>query len=283
MSTLEDFKIQFSEELSSLYSAAEKSILLDIFAQHILETDRLTLRNSANVELLPEQEKKFQKVLAALKKGQPYQQILGKADFFGMTFFINEHVLIPRPETEELLELAVAKIKVQGFNLSDLKILDIGTGSGVIPIVLKKYFPESEITSIDISERALSVAKKNAKIHQTVINFAQKDYLNTEILDKYHVIISNPPYIGRNETEEIAASVQDFEPKIALFSPVEDPLIFYRKIAQDCQKNLQKSGLLFLEINQKLGLETRELFQNFSEKKLIKDLSGNDRFIFAVR
>jgi release factor glutamine methyltransferase len=192
-------------------------------------------------------------------------------------------VLIPRPETEELLEIAIDKIKNQFVILNDIKktikILDIGTGSGIIPITLKKHFPEAEVSAMDISEKALEIAKKNATFHQTEINFIEADYLNDELAEKYDVIISNPPYIGIEENVEIAASVKDFEPNIALFSPTKDALLFYRKIAKDCLNYLNENGLFFLEINQKLGNETLDLFQEFSEKKLIKDLSDNDRFV----
>ncbi len=222
--------------------------------------------------------------MSELKTGKPYQHILGETEFYGMTFFVNENVLIPRPETEELLEIAINKIQSSGLKLQGLKILDIGTGSGVIPLVLKKQFPNAYISSIDFSEKALEVAKRNASFHQLDINLIHADYLNFDLNEMYDVIISNPPYIGIEEDDEIADSVKGFEPTMALFSPTSDALIFYRKIAKDAEKHLNKNGFLFLEINQKLGCETLELYQNiFSNAELIKDISGNDRFIFAVR
>jgi len=139
------------------------------------------------------------------------------------------------------------------------------------------------VSSIDFSEKALVTAKKNADFHQLEINFIHADYLSLDLDQKFDVIISNPPYIGIDEANDIADSVKEFEPKMALFSPTSDALIFYRKIAEDSKKYLNKNGLLFLEINQKLGEETLELYQDFSHSELIKDLSGNDRFIFGIK
>ena len=148
--------------------------------------------------------------------------------------------------------------------------------------MLKKYFPESEISAIDFSENALKTAKRNADFHQVEINFIQQDYLNEELNEIYDVIISNPPYIGIDEESEIADSVKQFEPTIALFSPTSNALIFYEKIAKDCENYLAENGLVFLEINQKLGAETRKLFLDvLSEVELMQDLSGNDRFVWG--
>ena len=314
--TVSGMKSKFHEELSEQYSKSEIEELFSIFCEHFLNLNKIELRNSFENNLSVIDSEKFLNSVSELKTGRPFQQILGETEFYGMKFFVNEHVLIPRPETEELLELAIAKIKkyisaAQYLYLRSneteykwgeeakhfqpkkdvrktLKILDIGTGSGIIPIVLKKHFPEAEVTSIDISFEALEVAKKNAEFHQTEIMFVQKDYLN-EVFDSaeadneiYDVIISNPPYIGIDENIEIEDSVKGFEPNLALFSPTSDPLIFYRKIAADCKKHLKENGFLFLEINQKLGKETLQLYQEyFSDVELLKDISGNDRMIFG--
>lgn len=265
----QDYFPSFSEALATIYSKEESRILYRYFLEDFKER---------KVENLASE---FEKVTKELKKGKPYQQILGYTEFYGNRFFVDENVLIPRPETEELLELAINKIRDSRFEIRDFKILDVGTGSGIIPITLKKYFPDAEISAIDISEKALEIAQKNANFHQTEINFIQADYLNTDLTEKYDVIISNPPYIGIDENIEIEDSVKGFEPNIALFSPTQDALIFYRKIAKDCENHLNENGLFFLEINQKLGNETLELFKNFSESELVKDLSGNDRFVMG--
>ena len=265
----QDYFPLFSEALATIYSKEESRILYRYFLEDFQERK---LENLAS---------EFEKVTEELKKGKPYQQILGYTEFYGNRFFVDENVLIPRPETEELLELAISKIKNLKSKIQNLKLLDVGTGSGIIPITLKKHFPDAEISAIDISEKALEIAQKNADFHQTEIKFLKADYLNTDLTEKYDVIISNPPYIGIDENTEIEDSVKGFEPNIALFSPTSDALIFYRKIAKDCENHLNENGLFFLEINQKLGNETLELFKNFSESELVKDLSGNDRFVMG--
>jgi len=298
--TISDLKILFQNELSELYSKSEIKELFSIFCEHYLQLNKVELRINLEKELPKSDSQKFAQAISEVKTGKPFQQILGETEFFGMKFFVNEHVLIPRPETEELLELAINKIKEkrqkkqkvfdsaqtdnsQSLKLSNsqLKILDIGTGSGIIPIVLKKHFPDVEVSAIDISVDALKIANRNADFHKVEISFIQKDYLSEKQDDIYDIIISNPPYIGIEENIEIEDSVKGFEPNIALFSPTSDALVFYKKIAEDSLNYLSENGMIFLEINQKLGKETLELFQSFSESVLFKDISGNDRIIFA--
>ncbi|WP_428069010.1 peptide chain release factor N(5)-glutamine methyltransferase [Chryseobacterium gambrini] len=280
--TISELKNYFKTELSTLYTDSESAFLSSIFIEKIVGFDTFQQRRFAEHELLSEDEKRLLEVISELKTSKPYQHILGETDFYGMTFFVNENVLIPRPETEELLELAIKKIKSSASDIQGLKILDIGTGSGIIPLVLKKHFPQAEVNSIDASEKALEVARKNAAFHQLTINFIHADYLNFDLKENFDIIISNPPYIGIDEEKEIEHSVKGFEPTMALFSPTSDALIFYRKIAEDSKKYLNKNGLLFLEINQKLGSETLDLYvNNFEEVALIKDLSENDRFVFG--
>lgn len=279
--TISAFKKYFKTELSGLYTESESMFLSSLFIQQIVGFDPFQQRRSSEQELLTDDEEKLCLLVSELKTGRPYQQILGETEFYGMKFFVDENVLIPRPETEELLEIAIREIKDSKFKIQDLKILDIGTGSGVIPLVLKKHFPEAKVSSIDFSEKALKTAKKNAEYHQLEIQFIHADYLNSELAENYDIIISNPPYIGIEEEIEIADSVKEFEPTMALFSPTSDALIFYRKIAEDAKRYLNEDGLLFLEINQKLGPETLELYQGFSNAQLLKDLSENDRFIYG--
>ncbi len=281
--TISEFKTHFKKELSGLYTDSENRFLSSIFVQQIVGFNPFYQRRFSDQELLTDDEEQLLQAVSALKTGRPYQHVLGETEFYGMSFFVNEHVLIPRPETEELLEFAIKKIRQYELTCTeDLRILDIGTGSGVIPLVLKKHFPYARISSVDFSEKALETAKRNADFHRMEINFIHADYLNFQPDEMFDIIISNPPYIGIDEEYEIEHSVKGFEPMMALFSPTSDALIFYRKIAKDAKKHLQDTGLLFLEINQKLGPETLELYTPyFSEAELIRDLSENDRFIFG--
>lgn len=281
--TISAFKKYFKAELSDLYTESESAFLISLFIQKIAGFNSFEQRRFSEQELLKDDEQELCSMVSELKTGKPYQQIIGETEFYGMTFLVDEHVLIPRPETEELLEIAIREIQNSGNKDSELKILDVGTGSGVIPLVLKKHFPEAAITSIDFSEKALETAKRNADYLQLDVKFIHADYLNTQLTEEYDVIISNPPYIGIEEETEIEYSVKGFEPKMALFSPTSDALIFYKKIAEDSREHLKKNGLLFLEINQKLGSETLELYQHFTNAQLLKDLSENDRFIYGKK
>ncbi len=270
--TLHQIQELFYTGLTSYYTRAESRIIFNAVAEKILKTKLRTDREEVSEKVMSH----FGEMLEALQSGKPYQQAIGETEFYGLTFKVNEHVLIPRPETEELLELALRQLR----DKTKLKILDIGTGSGIIPVVLKKYLPDAEVFAVDISSEALQIASENAKLQEVDIKFSQMDYLRTEQKGQYDVIISNPPYIGLDEEADIFSGVKDFEPTIALFAPVPDALVFYRKIAEDCKIFLKKGGFIFLEINQLLGPETLALFAPVLEEvSLLKDLSGNDRFV----
>lgn len=280
--TYQDYRIYFKKEVSENYTDAESSILFDIFVQHLTDWNKVELRKAMTQKVEEKNSGKLQHIINELKTGKPYQQILGETEFYGLKFFVDEHVLIPRPETEELLELAIKKMQDPRCKMQNLKILDIGTGSGIIPIILKKHFPDAEVWAIDFSENALKTAKRNADLHKVEINFTHQDYLKANLTVVYDVIISNPPYIGMEEEDEIGKSVKEFEPKMALFSPTSNALIFYEKIAEDCKNHLSENGLVFLEINQKLGKETLKLFTDvLLEAELMKDLSGNERIVWG--
>ena len=279
---ISELKEFFKNQLSEIYTDSEISELFSIFCNQILGMDKFELRISQHHIISEEQTRVFKQLISELKTGKPYQQILGKTEFYGLQFFVDENVLIPRPETEELLELAIREI--EKFNLKDLKIIDIGTGSGIIPIVLKNKFPQAKVSAIDFSEKALETAKKNADFHKLDIKFIHQNYLQENLSEVYDVIISNPPYIGTDEETDIADSVKEFEPKMALFSPTSNALIFYEKIADDCKNHLAENGMVFLEINQKLGNETKALFKDvLSKVYLVKDISGNDRFVWGKK
>jgi len=280
--TINQVKNLFSEELQSLYTSVECEELFFIFCEKILNLNKIDIRSQLENSISAENQKEFLKIISILKEGKPYQQILGETYFYGNRFFVDENVLIPRPETEELIELI--ENKLSHLKKEKLKILDVGTGSGCISISLAKIFPNAEVSSIDISEKALNIAKKNADFHKVKINFIQKDYLNEKLDEIYDIIVSNPPYIDVLEKEEISYSVKNFEPNIALFAPENRVLAFYEKIAKDSENHLKKEGSVFLEINQKLGKETLQLFQDvLTKSELVKDLSENDRFVIGEK
>jgi len=280
--TINQVKNLFSEELQSLYTSVECEELFFIFCEKILNLNKIDIRSQLENSISAENQNEFLKIISILKEGKPYQQILGETYFYGNRFFVDENVLIPRPETEELIELIESRLS--HLKKEKLKILDVGTGSGCISISLAKIFPNAEVSSIDISEKALNVAQKNADFHKVKVNFIQKDYLNEKLDEIYDIIVSNPPYIDVFEREEIPYSVKNFEPNIALFAPENRVLAFYEKIAQDSENHLKKGGFIFLEINQKLGKETLQLFQDvLAKSELIKDLSENDRFVIGEK
>ena len=220
-----------------------------------------------------------------LKNEEPIQYILGKTEFYGFPFLVDKNTLIPRPETEELVTWVVDEAaKLQSYKDAKLSILDIGTGTGCIPISLAKHLPNATISAIDVSKNALKVAKQNAVLNDVKINFLLKDILKTENLNQlFNVIVSNPPYVRELEKAAIKNNVLENEPHLALFVEDENPLIFYKKIAELAKTHLTKNGLLFFEINQYLGKETVLMLEEkgFKNIELKKDLFGNNRMIKA--
>ena len=220
-------------------------------------------------------------VLEKLKTQIPIQYILGTTHFYGLEFTVDENVLIPRPETQELVDWII-KLNCRISNNKNIKILDIGTGSGCIAISLANNIPDSEVFAIDISEKALDVAKKNAILNKVPVTMLHKNILETTDLNqKFDIIVSNPPYVRNIEKSEIKPNVLDNEPHLALFVSDTEPLIFYKKIAELAAANLKINGQLFFEINQYLGKETQDLLKSIGLKniELRKDIYGNDRMI----
>ncbi|GAA6772919.1 peptide chain release factor N(5)-glutamine methyltransferase [Flavobacterium sp. CGRL2] len=223
----------------------------------------------------------WDELLKQLKKEVPIQYLLGKTNFYGLDFEVNENVLIPRPETEELVEWIINE-NSNPDKSKKTKILDIGTGSGCIAISLAKNLPNAEVYGIDVSKKAIETAKRNAVKNNVDVTFVLLDILETEELRcNFDIIVSNPPYVRNLEKEEIKKNVLDYEPHLALFVEDNDALIFYKKIASLAQKRLFEKGKLYFEINQYLGKEMIELLENmdFKNVELRKDIYDNDRMI----
>jgi release factor glutamine methyltransferase len=214
---------------------------------------------------------------------KPVQYVLGEAWFYHMKLKVNGHVLIPRPETEELVEQL---IKDRKSKLTDPAILDIGTGSGCIPIAIKKNLPASIVTGIDISKDALILAKENATLHNAHISFKQVDFLDETAwsgLGLFDIIISNPPYIPVHEKEKLGKNVTDFEPHLALFVPGNSPLVFYEKIAAFGRDHLLPNGKIYLEIHEDFAKETAALFmKNYQTVMIKKDMYGKERMLLIT-
>lgn len=281
---LKNYKSEFIKALSSLYDEMEIESFFYIILEQFHNKKRIDLALQPEMEMDALQLLRWETVLSELKKEKPIQYILGETEFYGLRFRVNENTLIPRPETEELVELIISDNQITK-NTNSLTILDIGTGSGCIAISLAKNLSNAKVSAIDVSEKALEMAKKNAEINEVNVNFILADVLKLSTLqEKYDVIVSNPPYVRNLEKHEIKPNVLEFEPHLALFVEDDDALIFYRKIAELALKNVSENGKLYFEINQYLGKETVELLENlgFKNVKLIKDIYENDRMVCAT-
>jgi release factor glutamine methyltransferase len=278
---IKQYRTYFIQELSSFYDAyeAESFFYLILEDRHKLRQIDLALNHGLNFS--EAHIATWSVFLDQLKKEVPVQYLLGKTNFYGLDFEVNENVLIPRPETEELVEWIINE-NANTDKSKKLKILDIGTGSGCIAVSLAKNLPNAEVYAIDVSKKALETAKRNAVNNNVEVTFMFQDILELEALKyNFDIIVSNPPYVRNLEKAEIKKNVLEYEPHLALFVDDHDALIFYKKIASLAQKNLLKNGQLFFEINQYLGQEMTDLLENmnFRNTELRKDIYDNDRMI----
>ncbi len=278
---IKDIKSHYLSLLQKNFSNEESQYLINLL---LIEYSDYSKHEIFLYPEKPLSESELLKVHFAVKdllKDKPIQYILGEVDFVDVKLTLNESVLIPRPETEELVELICNDHKDK--KEKSLKILDIGTGSGAIAIALKKYFINAELTALDISEEALKVAHRNAEDNNVEINFLKKDILKEGIEDlgNYDLIVSNPPYVRELEKKEIKKNVLDYEPSLALFVPDHDALVFYQRIADLSNLILKNRGSIYLEINQYLANETKALFTSFNEVNVKKDFRGNNRFLIV--
>lgn len=277
--TVKDLEHEFSTAISPVYGTEEALQLFYLAAEHISGLSRMQLLIKKDMEISMKQYHDYEHILAELKQGRPIQHILSYAWFYGLKFRVNSAVLIPRPETEELVSWIISLVKELKTPVSDL--IDIGTGSGCIAITLKKELAHLSVSALDISVQALAVARENAVSNQTEINFIHADILSWDTETKYDVIVSNPPYIKEDERAEMSTRVLDHEPHTALFVTDENPLIFYKSIADLAINHLRAEGQLFFEINEYLGNETVEMLfaKGFKNIALKKDMQGKNRMI----
>ncbi|MEM8762766.1 MAG: peptide chain release factor N(5)-glutamine methyltransferase [Bacteroidota bacterium] len=281
---LKEIKTLFHVELSSSYPREEIDSFFFLTVEHFLDLPRFILAIQPEHSLTKEEGTPLFETLAKLKTNEPIQYILGETEFMGMSFVVNASVLIPRPETEELVRWIVEEVnKSMG---ETIRMLDIGTGSGCIAVSLAKNLPNARLSALDVSEEALLVAQENAKSHQVEVSFQLADVLDTslQIDGNFNVMVSNPPYVRELEQQEMKQNVTAFEPHQALYVSDDNPLVFYKSINQLAKRHLTSGGMLFYEINQYLANEMRGLMEEdgFSEIEIRKDIFGNFRMLKAT-
>ena len=253
-----DCRKYYASELERIYGSDEANALIMILLEHYFGIDRVKIAMDPELRLSESELLTLHFAVKELLKNKPIQYILGETEFCGMRFLVEEGVLIPRPETEEMVQFLAV-----GYWPLAVKILDIGTGSGCIAISLAKLLKDSDVTAVDVSEKALEIAKKNAAANGVNVRFVLDDIFNPQnpelTENKYDIIVSNPPYVCESEKKEMRANVLDYEPSSALFVSDSDPLIFYRKILEFAQKALNPNGEIWFEINEKFGNEMKNL------------------------
>ena len=279
---LKEIHATFVAQLSAHYEKNEAVAIAKLAFESILKKNSTTLIINQSYIINNEEAAQLLDALTLLKKNMPIQYVLGKAWFYNLLFDVNNAVLIPRPETEELVQIVLAYLK----NNSKKTMIDIGTGSGCIPIAIKKNSPFTYIDAIDISETALQLATQNALTMQCNINFKKIDFLdekNYANLPVYDIIVSNPPYIPFSEKQHLHKNVAAHEPTLALFVPDTDPLIFYRKIKIFAEKNLSAQGVIFLEVHENLAMQTAALFENaMYSVEIKKDMQAKNRMLIIT-
>ncbi|AXT54779.1 peptide chain release factor N(5)-glutamine methyltransferase [Aquimarina sp. AD1] len=280
---IKDLRKDFIDSLAGLYNREEVESFFYMLSEKYLDMRRVDIALALGNEVNDDKISCFATAKERLFNQDPIQYIIGDTEFYGLLFKVNKNVLIPRPETEELVDWIIKNQEGEKRNRK-LKIIDIGTGSGCIAISLAKNIPNSEVYAIDVSEKALEIARLNAADNDVEVNFIKANALELDSLDgDYDVIVSNPPYVRELEKKEIQPNVLDNEPHLALFVSDENPLIFYKKITELAKSSLALGGLLYFEINQYLGKETKVMIQEqgYQAVNLRKDLYGNDRMIQA--
>ena len=282
---LKELQHHFHKELDIIYGRDEVQSFFKLLIEHILNYKpiEIVLHSERPISIVDQE--RFNDTIIRLKQEEPIQYIIGETEFFGLPFKVNPSTLIPRPETEELVQWIIEDLKLANFQ--NLKILDIGTGSGCIAISLAKNLPNARVHATDVSKEALKVAQENAILNQVEVECIESDILavrHTE-LHKYDIIVSNPPYVRALEKSTIKNNVLKHEPHLALFVENEDPLLFYKAICEFAVYNLKAKGSLFFEINQYLGTDMKQLLNtfNFESVELRQDIFGNDRMLKSIK
>jgi len=279
---LKDLRTIFDDALVSTYGLEETRSFFSLLTDHYFGFSKFILAIAPDTSLNEHQAATMLQALKELKQQKPIQHIIGHTYFMDLKFSVNQHTLIPRPETEELVRWVLDDYTSR--SIKNLTVLDIGTGSGCIAISLAKYLKNAALCAIDISSDALDVAVSNGQLNTVKVSFSKQDIFTSKLDSKYDVIVSNPPYVRNLEKREMATNVLDFEPALALFVSDADPLLYYKAIAEFANRNLNKKGSLYLEINQYLGYDTQALLKNmgFVSVEMRKDMFGNDRMIKAI-
>ncbi|GHT87776.1 release factor glutamine methyltransferase [Bacteroidia bacterium] len=273
------------EQLQGLYSDPEIRSFSYLMLEFVCRTGKQTLLLDKDKQLSANETGKIRKIVEELKKFRPVQYILGETEFYGLKFKVNENVLIPRPETEELVERVLRGCTVHGARCT---ILDIGTGSGCIAVALAKNLPEAKVYALDISEEALEIARQNAELNNVKVNFFQQDLFASQLsIVNYQlsIIVSNPPYIVPSEKPDMSPNVLDYEPHQALFVPEEQPLLFYERIADFGLTHLKDGGGLYFETGSLFGKAVAQMLREkgYQSVELFRDISGRDRMVKANR
>lgn len=271
----------FHISLMEYYASDEIQTFYYYYCEMTLQMSKIDVALNPDYHISEQNWQILMQDIQRLKRFEPIQYIYGVAHFCKLKFKVDSNVLIPRPETEELVDLILKQTSSDHLN-----VLDVGTGSGCIAISLASNLPNAHVYAMDVSSDALKIAQENADLHQVKIQFLQANILKIDDLSvKFDIIVSNPPYVRELEKKEMQANVLDFEPKLALFVSDDDPLVFYRKIAALAFQNLNPNGRLYFEINQYLGEETAQVIRSagFKNVELVSDFLGNNRFIFASK
>ena len=280
--TLSNLQSEFHSKLNLLYPKEEIDSIFSLVVSHLLNYSKIEIHGHLDKNISPEKEKQMLKILTRLELAEPVQYVIGKTEFYDLTLKTDKRALIPRQETEWLVDMVVKNHDRK----NTFSILDIGTGSGCIAITVAKYFPASQVTAIDNNKEALELAQQNAAVNKVKIHFLTDDILNPQLeYSPFDIIISNPPYVRNSEKQFMHRNILEFEPASALYVPVDDPLVFYRAIATFGKKYLKPNGDIYLELNEFLGKETAGLYSDsgFSNIELHKDLNQKNRFLSAKK